>query len=76
MTTLFWDRPVRVGEIMIMGPLNAYDFMTSSWPLLKDSHFIAASEAILAALDGRGSPDLARERFEMALASAELAVDG
>lgn len=47
--------------------------MTASWPGVKDRNFVAASEAIAAALSGRGSPDVACARFETAVRSAAMA---
>lgn len=72
MKSVIWDRPVRTGELLIFGPMAAHDFMGANWPPMKDACFAIAAEAILAALDGRGSPDVAREKFEAALKSAEL----
>ncbi|KGE02172.1 MULTISPECIES: DUF982 domain-containing protein [Rhizobium/Agrobacterium group] len=72
MLTLRWDKPVRAGGHLIFGPLEAHNFMISDWPHLKDRDFAIAENAILAALDGRQSPDEAREKFEAALKSAQL----
>ncbi|CDZ33721.1 Hypothetical protein NGAL_HAMBI1145_19750 [Neorhizobium galegae bv. officinalis] len=72
MLTLRWDKPVRASGEMIFGPLQAHKFMISEWPYRKDREFALAESAILAALDGRNSPDEAREKFEAALASAQL----
>ena len=70
MTHIIWDKPVRLPEALICGPKEAWDFMMTHWPHKKDLCFALASEAILAALDGRLSPDEARERFEAAIRSA------
>lgn len=72
MKSIYWDKPVRIGGVMVFGPLAAQQFMSSAWPIKKDSGFGFASSAILAALKGRGSPDFAREQFEKALLSADL----
>jgi len=69
---VLWDRPIRAGGNLIFGPLAAKEFMTNSWPKIKDRNFDKAVAAIRAAIRGRGSPDFARERFEKALLSAEL----
>jgi hypothetical protein len=69
---VFWDRPVRVGGALIFGPLTAQEFMVASWPQVQDQNCAVASAAIVAALAGQGSPDVARERFEMALKSAHI----
>jgi hypothetical protein len=76
MIDIIWDQPVRVERGLIFGPREAWEFMQASWPHRKDPHFARASETILAALDGRVSPDLAREYFEAALKSAELSQEG
>jgi Protein of unknown function (DUF982) len=67
---VFWDRPIRAGGRFIFGPLAAQEFMTAHWSSIKDKHFTAASDAIMAALSGRGSPDVACEKFEKAVKSA------
>lgn len=72
MKNVIWDRPVDVHGLLIFGPRAAWDFMLHGWPPNKDMNFASASEAILAALDGRGCPDLAREKFEDALRTAQI----
>lgn len=72
MKNVIWDRPVEVHGVQIFGPRVAWDLMLHGWPAHKDMNFAVASETILAALDGRGCPDLAREKFEEALMSAQL----
>ena len=73
MKVVFWDRPIRAGGRFIFGPLAAYQFMRTDWPPVRDRHFTVAADAILAALKGRGSPDVACEKFERAIKSAALA---
>lgn len=72
MEIVLWDRPIRAGGKLIFGPQAAMEFMNANWPAEKDGNFTAATRAILAALGGHGSPDLACARFEKALASAKL----
>ncbi|EUB98089.1 protein of unknown function DUF982 [Rhizobium sp. CF080] len=72
MQNRMWDRPVRVGDELIFSPFQAHQFARSKWPHTKDAEFAGAYDAILAALDGRVSPDEARVKFESALKSARL----
>ncbi|MGK6317060.1 DUF982 domain-containing protein [Neorhizobium sp. DT-125] len=72
MLSVRWDKPVLVGDNLIFGPLEAHKFMMSGWPNIKDREFAIAESTILAALDGRKTPDEAREKFEAALKSAQL----
>jgi hypothetical protein len=69
---VLWDQPIRAGGLLIFGPLEAKEFISRCWSPIEDGNFAAASDAILAALDERGSPDLARELFEIAIRSADL----
>ena len=73
MTDTIWDQPVRVEGVLNFGPRPAWEFVQTSLPYRKDAYFARASKTILAALDGRVSPDLAGEHFEAALKSVELA---
>lgn len=70
MRTIYWDKPVNVGGRLIFGPLDAQTHMGSSWTAVKDRSFAVAANAILDALAGRASPDVARELFEKALSSS------
>jgi len=72
MENRFWDRPVRAGDDLIFSPFQAHQFARDRWPQKKDGAFAAAHHAILAALDGRVTPDEARIKFEAALKSAHL----
>ncbi|MBO0145500.1 hypothetical protein D3C87_1506070 [compost metagenome] len=72
MQNVIWDKPVVVGGKLVFGPLEARRFLMTDWPHKKDSNFAAADACILRALDGRASPDEARELFEAALHSAAL----
>jgi hypothetical protein len=72
MLNVIWDKPVKAGGNLIFGPLEAHRFMMSRWPGSKNLDYTTADTCILAALDGRASPDQARELFEAALRSARL----
>lgn len=72
METIYWDKPVNAGGRLVFGPLEAHRLMMSSWTAAKDRTFAAAANGILDALDGRASPDFARELFEKALKSARI----
>ncbi len=72
MQNKLWDQPVRAGDDLIFSPFQAHQFARSKWPDKKDAEFASAYDAILAALDGRVTPDEARVKFEAALKSAEL----
>jgi hypothetical protein len=73
MHNVIWDKPVVAGGKLVFGPLEAHQFLMADWPHRKDLNFAAADACILRALDGRASPDEARELFEVALGSAALA---
>lgn len=75
MQNVIWDKPVAAGGKLFFGPLEARRFLMSDWPHKKDLNFAAADACILRALDGRASPDEARELFELALGSAALVTD-
>jgi hypothetical protein len=72
MKNSFWDAPVRAGDDLIFSPFQAHQFVRTKWPDRKDPQFASAYDAILAALDGRVTPDEARVKFEAALKSAHL----
>lgn len=72
MENRFWDRPVRVGDELIFSPFQAHQFARDRWPHKKDGEYASAKDAIIAALDGRVTPDEARIKFEAALKTAQL----
>jgi hypothetical protein len=72
MLTLKWERPVRAAGQLIAGPLEAHQFLMHGWPHRKNEDWSAAENTALAALDGRKSPDEAREKFKAAVMSAKL----
>lgn len=70
MPTIYWDRPVDVDGRLIFGPMEARrSMMSTSWVAVSDSASAAAAKSINDALNGRVSPDFARELFERALKS-------
>lgn len=70
MRTIYWDRPVDFDGRLIFGPMEARrSMMKASWTAISDSAFAAAANSINDALNGRVSPDFARELFEKALKS-------
>ncbi|MND37222.1 hypothetical protein D3C80_278990 [compost metagenome] len=72
MQNVIWDKPVVATGKLVFGPLEARRFLMTEWPHKKDLNYAAADACILRALDGRASPDEARELFEVAVSSAAL----
>jgi len=72
MPDINWDRPVLAGDRLVFGPLGAHRFLMNDWPHIKNMDYAVADACILRALDGRVSPDEARELFVIALKSADL----
>ncbi len=66
---MFWDKPVSVNGMLIFGPKEAARFLVD-WPHPTNLSFATAVACIHRALDGRASPDHARELFEAAVAAA------
>lgn len=73
MQKIFWDKPVVAGEELIFGPMDAQRFLHANWPYAKNLDYAAADLCILKALDGRATPDEAREMFEIAVQSVNPA---
>ncbi len=70
MRTVYWDKPVDFDGRLIFGPMEAHEsMMGASWLTIRDRPFAAAANSINDALNGRVSPDFARELFETALKS-------
>lgn len=67
MPILLWDKPVIAGTRLIFSPLEASQFIADNWAHRTDLHRALADNCIQMALDGRASPDEARELFEAAL---------
>lgn len=73
MQKLFWDKPVVAGERLIFGPMEAQRFLHANWTYPKNPDHAAADLCIRKALDGRATPDEARELFEIAVQSTNPA---
>lgn len=74
MQNIFWDKPVVADGRLVFGPQEAWRILTEQRVDPKDLSYVAAFDCILRALDGRGSPDEARELFEAALRSREVLI--
>ncbi|MGR9170629.1 MULTISPECIES: DUF982 domain-containing protein [Rhizobium] len=72
LSTVRWMPPVKIGNASIIGPLEAHRFMMNHWPHVKGAKFALAHMAILAALDGRQTPQEARASFDRAVKEACL----
>lgn len=78
MRTIIWEHPVCVCGIVIHGPFEAYDFMSSRrphrarWPRVKGPQFAKAQMMMLAAMDGRVAIEEAKACFHLALKEAHL----
>lgn len=73
MRTVYWDKPVDIDGRLVFGPMEAHRcMMSATWLSGRDRSFAAAANSINDALNGRASPDLARELFEKALKSRRL----
>nr|WP_250812077.1 DUF982 domain-containing protein [Neorhizobium tomejilense] len=69
--TLKWEKAGSSRRTLIVGPLKAHQFLMHGWPHRKNEEWPAAENSAEAALDGRKSPDEARQKFEAALKSAQ-----
>ncbi|GGF80446.1 hypothetical protein GCM10010924_04390 [Rhizobium wenxiniae] len=49
--------------------------LTDRWPDLRGPHFVKARSCCRAALDGRRTPEEARQEFENAVSEAQLHVN-
>ena len=72
-----WQKPVHVafeniGTEVIKGPSEALLLLTDRWPNLRGLHFVKARSCCRAALDGRRTPEEARQQFEQAVTEAQL----
>ncbi len=75
-----WQKPVQVafgslGTEMINGPFEALAVLTDRWPDMRGPHFVRARSLCRAALDGRKTPEEARQQFEQAVSEAQLHVN-
>jgi hypothetical protein len=72
-----WQNPVHVafenvGPEVINGPSEALVLLTDRWPDLRGLDFVKARSCCRAALDGRRTPEEARQLFERAVNEAKL----
>jgi hypothetical protein len=72
-----WQKPVQVrfgplGTEIINSPFEALVVLTDRWPDMRGPHFVRARSVCRAALDGRRSPEEARQQFEQAVSEAQL----
>lgn len=58
-----WDEPAVVGDHLIFTPYQAQSFLRVHQRNLTKDQRSAAESALTAAMDGRVSPDVARETF-------------
>ncbi|KGE01961.1 MULTISPECIES: DUF982 domain-containing protein [Rhizobium/Agrobacterium group] len=72
-----WQKPVRVafghlGTEDVHSPFEALALLTDRWPDMRGPQFVKARSVCRAALDGRRSPEEARQQFEQAVSEAQL----
>lgn len=67
-----WQTPVKTRSEAVGSTFQALDFLDHHWPNIKGPRFVKARYACLAALDGRESAEVARARFQDAVAEAQL----
>ncbi|KKX34138.1 MULTISPECIES: DUF982 domain-containing protein [unclassified Rhizobium] len=72
-----WEKPVHVtfghlGTEYVKSPFEALALLTDRWPDMRGPEFVRARSACRAALDGRKSPEEARQQFEQAVSEARL----
>lgn len=72
---ILWDTPVSAHGRLIFGPYEAHQFIIAHWQLRTDLHAAVAKKCVLMAMDGRASPDQARELFEAALEEDQIEAD-
>jgi hypothetical protein len=75
-----WQKPVRVafgplGTEVINGPFEALTLLTDRWPDMRGVHFVKARSVCRAAVDGRRTPEEARQHFEQAVSEAQLHIN-
>lgn len=75
-----WHKPVHVtfghlGTEIINSPSEALIVLMDRWPENRGPNFVRARSACRAALDGRRSPEDARQLFENAVSEAQLHVN-
>ncbi|WP_075292655.1 DUF982 domain-containing protein [Pararhizobium arenae] len=72
-----WENPVEVrsdknGLLTVQGPFDALICLMDTWPDLRGPKYVAARSLCRAALDGRRSPEEAREVFISAAREAKF----
>ncbi|WP_275783144.1 DUF982 domain-containing protein [Pararhizobium gei] len=72
-----WSQPVEVGFAqegaqVVQGPAEALTCLLNTWPDLRGPRYVAARSLCRAAIDGRRSPEEAREVFISAAQEARL----
>ena len=72
-----WSNPVEVGfehkgSQVVLGPFDALICLMDTWPDLRGPRYVAARSYCRAAIDGRKSPEEAREVFIAAEQEAKL----
>jgi hypothetical protein len=75
-----WQKPVHIafgqmGTEVVNGPSEALNVLCDRWPDLRGPQFVKARSACRAALDGRRTPEEARQQFEQAVSEAQLHVN-
>ena len=80
MPQVHWQKPVQIafgnlGTEIISSPSEALLVLTDRWPDLRGPHFVKARSFCRAALDGRRTPEEARQQFEQAVSEAQLHVN-
>ncbi len=75
-----WQKPVQIafgnlGTELVNSPSEALLMLTDRWPDLRGPHFVKARSCCRAALDGRRTPEEARQEFEHAVSEAQLHVN-
>lgn len=68
MSVILWDKPVNANGILFFGPLEALGFLESALSGRTDLHYRLACRMMKDAMNGRISPDEAREFFEAVVA--------
>lgn len=72
-----WSNPVELGvgqkgSQVVQGPFEALIVLLDTWPDLRGPRYVAARSVCRAAIDGRKSPEEAREIFISAAKEARL----
>lgn len=70
MSVILWDKPVSANGILFFGPLEALAFLETALSGRTDLHYRLACTMMNDAINGRISPDEAREFFEAVIAES------